>query len=178
MVNKNKNELNFINLNLAINILKEENIINEIIALKLNKQHPVKKPQDMLVLLKHLGIELESEAQRDIFKIYKIISREGIKAGDYKTIKVRVASGIRGLIGKWNPPSGEQMKIGEVLNDIFARVSQYIQGEAYYYTGKSKDKRSCGKYAYKLIVSENIAIFIDFNRKISYHIVVSCSSEP
>lgn len=172
-INNNENISLDLDLDLVINILKEEHIIDEMTALELKKRTLIKNIQELFVLLAQYGIALNPRMQEEISLIYDIVSKEGILAGDYKTVKVKTASRIRSLIGKWNPPSPGQMKIGEVLEDIFIKVARSAQGVYYYYTGKCREKVFNGKYVYKLIICEKVSIFVDLNRKISYHIVGS-----
>lgn len=171
MTDKKEKENTSIDLDLVINILIEEHIVDEITAIELKKQQPIMNTQELLAGLALYGVVLKQKTQKEVSILYDIVSKEGIQAGDYKTIKVKTASRIRSLIGKWNPPSTGQMKIGEVLEDIFLKISESIQGETYYYTGKGKGGKLHGKYVYKLIICKNISVFVDLNRKKSYHII-------
>lgn len=161
-------------VDLAINILNAEKVINEITALELKKHAAVggyNSFDSFIPLLMKYSCPVSEKQQIDFQEIYGIIYRESIFCDEYRVVKSLTFSKIRSMIGKWNPPAAGQMKIGEVLKDIYNRVSNCIQGVVYYYTGKSVDKRTKGRFGYKLIIKNNIAIFVDLNRKIIYRIL-------
>lgn len=158
-------------LRLALNILKEEHIIDEITMWELEKCVEIRCFENLFLALAKYGFSLDWILRIDIERIYDIIYKEKITVGDYRVVKAKTASRIRSLIGKWNPPANGQMKISDVIRDIFEKVSARAPGETYYYTGRSKEKAAKGKYAYKLIVCEGIAIFVDLNRHIAYRIL-------
>lgn len=159
-------------LALALNILKEKRLVDNITLMELGKLTNIKNTDDLFAALRSFNIFLNGELWIDVKDIYDIICKENTVAGCYRVVNVRTPNKIRSMIGKWNPPTASQMKIGDVIDDIFKRVSKNIQGECYYYTGRSKCEGSKGKYAYKLIVSKNNAIFVNLNNLISYQIII------
>ena len=160
------------NLNLALDVLKAEGLADAITLFELKKNKNICSFAELFSALKqHAKIPAE-KLQIDVEQIYDIIYSENIEDGGYRVATVRSLSGIRSLIGKWNPPSAGQMKISEVVNDIYRRATELVQGKTYYYTGKHRDSMFKGKYVYKLIVSNSIVVFIDLNRGISYHIIL------
>ena len=160
-----------LNLDLALAILKEEDVLDEIAVLELSTINKIVTIEELFLELEKRGIILDSKNKVDMENIYGIISSEMPCVSAYRVIKVKTAYRVRSLIGKWNPPSLGQMKINDVINDIYTRTRNKIQGEEYYYTGRGKEKNSRGKYIYKLIISGEVAVFLDFNRIISYHIL-------
>ena len=160
------------NLDLALDVLREECFADAITIFELKKNKDICSLKELFsALKKYITIPTE-KLQIDVEQIYDIICSEKIEVGCYRVVKVNSFSGIRSLIGKWNPPCAGQMKIGEVVDDIYMRATEFIQGETYYYTGKHKDSTFKGKYAYKLIIRGSIVVFIDLNRGISYHIIL------
>lgn len=159
-------------LELAMNILKEEKLVDDMIMLELYKDSVIPNWDALFFVLEKHSIVLEPELQVDVKKIYDIIYSENISPGNYRMIKLHTPSRVRSLMGKWNPPINGQMKIGEVKEDIFKRVLENIQGERYYYNGKSKNEFSKGRYAYKLVVRGRIAVFVNLHRRISYHVII------
>lgn len=159
-------------LDLALNILKEKRLIDNIALMELSKQPGIESLDDLFTALQPCNSYLSEKLWIDVKDIYDIICKENTVAGCYREVNVRTPNKIRSMIAKWNPPTASQMKIGDVIEDIFRRVSENIQGECYYYTGRSKCESSKGKYAYKLIVRKNNAIFVNLNNQISYQIVI------
>ena len=160
------------NLNLALDVLKAEGLADVITLFELKKNKNVCSFDELFSALKQYVKIPTEKLQIDVEQIYDIIYSENIEVGSYRVATVHSLSGIRSLIGKWNPPSVGQMKIGEVVDDIYRRATELVQGETYYYTGKHRDPLFKGKYAYKLIVNNNIIIFVDLNKRILYHILM------
>ena len=158
-------------LKLALSILQEECIIDEITAHEIQKKS-VSDIKDLFAELEQQEIRMDFKNRLDIECIYGIIYREQSYSGGYRRITAKTAVKIRSMIWKWNPPVAGQMRIGEVVKDIFLRACNRVEGERYYYNGHGKEKYSKGRYAYKLIISGEVIVFLDLNRFISYHIVV------
>lgn len=105
----------------------------------------------------------------DLQLIYDIIKKENINRPDrYLTIDKLTKNKIRTLIGKWFPPSGTQMTIMQVVNDIYIRINEGVEGRKNYYTGKPTANRKYGRYEYILIIRQKTVLFIDENREICY----------
>ena len=155
---------------LSISILIEEGVIDRITGLELGKSNNINSIVELFLLLHRYGVLVDSEIITEIAQIYDIISQERIVVGNYRLVKIQSPSKVRSLIGKWNPPVEGQMKISDVVNDIFIRITENTEGVFYYYTGRAKNELLKGRYAYKLIIYNKIAIFVDLNRQISYHI--------
>ena len=155
-----------------LDILKKEKLIDDMTLIEVKKWKFIDTIDSLFSTLGDNGVSLSLNLQVELKKIYDLISKENICCGNYRAIKVRTSSGILSLIGKWNPPTYGQMKIGEVVEDIYTKIRDNVQGEWYYYTGKTKNELAKGRYAYKLIVLEKIAIFVNLNREISYHILM------
>jgi len=151
-------------LQLMINILLEEHQIDRLTAFELQKKSEVYCFED-------LGIELIKDSKIDIKQIYDIIKREGIPSGNYYFVKIKTISRLRSLIGKWHSPTEGQMKLPDVLDDIYYRIVDQIQGEQYYFTGKPNKPVSKGRYSYKLFIHDNITFFINLNNEKAYRII-------
>ena len=171
---KIENGKNF-DLNLALNILKEKKLADSITLMELEKKQNIESADDLFSSLETYGIVLADKLRIDVKDIYDIICRENILSGDFKTVTVRTPNKIRSVIGKWNPPTAGQMKIDEVIEDIFRRVSDNVQGEAYYYSGKSKYEQVKGRYVYKLVICNETAVFINLNDRVAYQIILKFS---
>ena len=153
-------------------ILKEENLIDGITLLEMNKREKVYNLEALTAALKDYGVYIGNRTLSDMTTIYEIAKTEDICIGNYRVVKSVTRSKIRSMIGKWNPPSSGQMKIIDVVEEIYRRIEDNTQCEVYYYTGKDKNKVSKGKYAYKLLICKKMTFFVDLNRKIMYHILI------
>mgnify|MGYP004527671111 FL=1 len=159
-----------LNSELALCILKEELAIDEIAIFEVKKKMHVSDWSALFAQFEQVGIGIDTENRLAIEYIYDIIYQEQAYSGGYRRVNAKSPARIRSLIGKWNPPTQGQMKVGDATNDIFLRACNRIQGEKYYYTGRGKEKHSKGRYAYKLIINGETVLFLDLNRLISYHI--------
>lgn len=87
-----------------------------------------------------------------------------------KTVRLSRTS-VRGMIGKWYPPTKGQMTIRQVVDDILIKVEKNVKGCYYYYTGLSRAQEYRGRFSYQLVVNDRFKLFIDPNRKICYQIL-------
>ena len=156
---------------LLLGILKEEKLINEIIALELRKKSETDSVNAAIDVIRGFKVKISSDKALEIEEIYNTAVAEGIIAGNYRVVKGITQYKLRSMIGKWNPPTPNQMKILDVIDDICNRVTNGDLGEVYYYTGREKNNLLGGKYAYKLIICCKTAFFVDLNRQILYHII-------
>ncbi|MBQ8836015.1 MAG: hypothetical protein IJ002_00740 [Clostridia bacterium] len=159
-------------LALALKILKENHITDFITAAEIEKRQDICDIETLFTVLEEEGRPVSYEIRIDVKDIYGIIYEENVSVENYKTIVLRAPNSVRRMISKWNPPTETQMKIGDAVNDIYRRITEKIIGEYYYYTGRSNIKGEKGKYAYKLIVSDRNAIFVNLHSRIAHQVLI------
>lgn len=116
--------------------------------------------------------KINEEIQReyiDLQSVYDIIREERItNISHFLVVDKLTRNKVRSLIGKWFPPTSNQMSIKEVVNDIFFRINNCIEGRVNYYTGKPTSRQNHGRFEYYLIIKSENAYFFDINREICY----------
>ena len=119
----------------------------------------------------------DTKPKKDIYTIefdiiYDIIKTEDLShIEQFVTVNEITRNKIRSLIGKWFRPSDNQMSIKNVIDDIYYRIFNRIQGRIDYYTGKPLLNQNNGKYVYILIIKSTTVLFVDKNRGICYIIL-------
>lgn len=155
-------------LRLMINILLEEQLIDSLVAFELQKKNDISSFEE---LVEDIHINLKKGQDIDSKQIYDIIAKERIAPGNYHLVTIKTVSKLKSLIGKWHSPANGQMKISNVLEDIRLKSLTLSQGEFYYFNGKSLDPLAKGRYAYKLLIRDQLVILINLNRGIAYRTI-------
>ena len=93
----------------------------------------------------------------------------------YRMINLRVKSNLNRMIVKWNPPIPGQMKIKEVVDDIFTNILRGDTGLYHYWNGRDKQRQ--GKYCYSLFVLDGVGFFKNAQSKTIYKIVIDHEGE-
>ncbi len=105
----------------------------------------------------------------DLESVYDIIKEEKItNIFHFLVVNKLTRNKVRSLIGRWFPPTRDQMSIKQVVNDIFFRINNDIEGRVNYYTGKPTSRQKYGRFEYYLIIKWGNAYFFDINREICY----------
>jgi hypothetical protein len=97
---------------------------------------------------------------------------EALKKRRYPRIKLS-KSNIRSLMGRWNPVL-HSMTITEVVDDIYEKTFEKLEGEYLYHCGKiisSQDEECLWQHTYKLYINDGDALFQDVNRYKYYQLV-------
>ena len=97
---------------------------------------------------------------------------EELKKRRYPRIKLS-KSNIRSLMGRWNPVL-HSMTITEVVDDIYEKTVEKLEGEYLYHCGKiisSQDEECLWQHTYKLYINDGDALFQDVNRYKYYQLV-------
>ena len=105
---------------------------------------------------------LFDEYNIDLTVIYDIINIENICDFRFCIKYVSSRTAVKKLIEKWFPPSNEQLRIRDVVDDIYRRLTAGIECSILYKNGKETLKNPNGKFQYRLIIKENIKILISY----------------
>ena len=139
-----------------------------------NKNNEFNNINPKKILSKDLNYQskINEEKQRqyiDLQSVYDIIREERItNISHFLVVNKLTRNKVRSLIGKWFPPTSDQMSIKQVVNDIFFRINNGIEGRVNYYTGKPTSRQNYGRFEYYLIIKSENAYFFDINREICY----------
>ena len=109
----------------------------------------------------------------DIDRLNDIILNEKIQNFRFSIKRVNSYNAIKNLIEKWYPPSNNQLKINEVVKDIYCRLIDKHDSDVFYINGKISKDYPHGKFQYRFIRKKTVVLFISYYNKKATVILIS-----